>query len=364
MSAAGISSLGFVDISGDAGSHVVVARGTQRDWQGHPNTLLLPDGRTMFCVWQARRDGTSKHGAPCGPLKRSDDGGLTWSELLDVPESWWRVAHGHPTIHRLTDREGNARIFVFARTQELREMVQAMSSDEGRTWTEARPVGEIVYWTAPQSIEPVSGGRRHLMWYERSEEGAGAPGAIWQSASDDGGMTWGDSRAVVALEGGLLCEPAVVRSPDGARLLLLMRENAREPSFYALSDDEGESWSEARALPRALNGDRHDGVYAPDGRLVIVFRDRDEASPACGHFVAWVGTWEDIPAGREGQYRVKLLHSHAKFDTGYPGIELLPDGTIVATTYVRYAPDELHSVVSVRFRLEEMDRRLAAGAAI
>lgn len=347
----------FIDLSTEEDRHVIVARGNDRDWQGHPNTLLMPDGCTIFCVWQSRHDGTDRHGAPNGSIKRSDDGGMTWSELLEVPENWRTESWGAPTIHRLFDREGNARIIVFSRTEELREMVTAISPDDGRTWLPAQHTPQFVYWTAPQSVRTVAEGTDHLMWYERSADGEGAPGAIWQSASDDGGVTWGDSRPVVELEGALLCEPAVLHSPDGAQFMLLMRENALTPSFYALSDDQGETWSEARPLPAPLTGDRHDGVYAPDGRLIIVLRDRDEASPSCGHFVAWVGRYEDIVEGREGQYRVKLLHTHRQFDTGYPGIELLPDGTIVATTYVKYRADELHSVVSVRFSLDEIDGR-------
>ncbi len=352
----------FVDISADTDRQVIVARGTQRDWQGHPNTLLLPDGRTMFCVWQSRHDGTDRHGAPNGSIKRSDDGGLTWSDLLCVPGNWSTLSWGHPTIHRLIAPDEESRIFVFSRTEELREMVRAVSEDDGRTWSPAEHIGETAYWTAPQSILPVAESARYLMWYERSADGRGAPGVIWQSATEDGGLTWDDARSVVELKDALLCEPAVIRSPDGAQLMLLMRDNALTPSFYALSDDEGETWTEARPLPAPLTGDRHDGVYSPDGRLVIVFRDKDEASPACGHFVAWVGSYRDILEGRGGQYRVKLLHTHKQFDTGYPGIELLPDGTIVATTYVKYRPDELHSVVSVRFQLQEIDLLASAAA--
>ena len=41
-------------------------------------------------------------------------------------------------------------------------------------------------------------------------------------------------------------------------------------------------------------------------------------------------------------------------------MELLPDGTIIATTYVKYRPGkEKHSVVSVRFKIDETDRMLA-----
>ncbi|MGI6391306.1 MAG: hypothetical protein ACOX7Q_14130 [Kiritimatiellia bacterium] len=75
--------------------------------------------------------------------------------------------------------------------------------------------------------------------------------------------------------------------------------------------------------------------------------------------MAWVGTYDDIRQGRPGQYRVKLLHGYTLFDLGYPGMELLPDGTIVATTYLKYWNDaRKHSVVSTLFKLAETDALL------
>ncbi len=39
-----------------------------------------------------------------------------------------------------------------------------------------------------------------------------------------------------------------------------------------------------------------------------------------------------------------------------PPQPLLPDGTIVATTYIRYRPGpEQHSIVTTRFTLDELD---------
>jgi hypothetical protein len=95
--------------------------------------------------------------------------------------------------------------------------------------------------------------------------------------------------------------------------------------------------------------------------MVVCFRDQALNSPTKGHFVAWVGTYDDLKAGRPGQYRVKLLHHYGKAigDCGYPGVELLADGTIVTTTYVQYAAGpEKNSVVSVRFKLSETDALL------
>ncbi len=89
--------------------------------------------------------------------------------------------------------------------------------------------------------------------------------------------------------------------------------------------------------------------------------------------MAWVGTYEDIRHARPGQFRIKLLHHYgsrrggygwANADTGYPGMELLPDGTIVATTYIKYWNDDRrHSVVSTRFKLDELRVKRAKAAA-
>jgi hypothetical protein len=42
-------------------------------------------------------------------------------------------------------------------------------------------------------------------------------------------------------------------------------------------------------------------------------------------------------------------------DTAYPGLELLPDGTFVTTTYGHWVEGEDPYIVSVRLRLEELD---------
>jgi dethiobiotin synthetase len=47
--------------------------------------------------------------------------------------------------------------------------------------------------------------------------------------------------------------------------------------------------------------------------------------------VGWVGTYEDIVEGREGQYRVRLMKNHKEFDCAYPGVEILPERITKAT---------------------------------
>ena len=353
------ASLPVVDLSQDTARHVIIGQGTEAVYQGHPTTLLLPDGKTMFCVW------TQGHGGPCGPMKRSDDGGKTWSALLPVPENW-KTTRNCPALYRLTDPQGVTRLFVFAgqgpggtRQPDNGTMQRSFSLDDGKTWSPMQSINlECVMPFC--TIMPVEGGNKLIGLTNIRRPGETKDtksNIVTQSESTDGGLTWSPWRVLVDLGDLKPCEPEVVRSPDGKQLLCMMRENVRsEPAHFITSDDEGKTWSEVKALPPGLHGDRHKAVYAQDGRLVVCFRDTGRDSPTKNHFVAWVGRYGDIVSGKDGEYKVKLLNSHKGSDCGYPGLELLPDGTFVATTYIKYRPGaEQNSVVSTRFTLAETD---------
>lgn len=339
--------LPFIDLSGETGRHVVIARGTEEIYQGHPTTVLMPDGHTMFAVWSLG------HGGPAGPMARSDDGGLTWTRLDDRLPAGYAQHRNCPSIYRLTDQAGRERLWVFSAKP---QMPRIMSDDGGETWREVEPLGFECVMTFSSIVRLKDG--RYLGLYHRGPEGQDrAPLVVLQTITADGGFTWSEPRVVASVTGKNPCEPFVFRSPDGDELCVLMRENTHTGrSLMMFSSDEGATWSDPVDTPWGLTGDRHMGAYSPDGRLVVAFRDRALNSPTRNHFVAWVGTYDDIRRGHPGQYRVKLLHSHAGGDCGYPGLELLPDGTLVATTYIKYRPGaEKHSVMSVRFKLAEID---------
>jgi hypothetical protein len=345
----------IIDISAEADRHVIIAAGTPEVYQGHPTSLLMPNGRTMFCVWSIG------HGGPCGPMARSDDGGLTWQRLDHLLPAGFREHRNCPSIYRLVDAAGRERLWVFSAQPNMPRIV---SENGGATWREEAPLGFACVMTFSSMVRLKNG--NYLGMYHRRSDGepGEARGAVFlqvlQTETADGGLTWSAPRVVAAVAGKMPCEPFVFRSPDGDELCCLMRENTHKGcSLMMFSRDEAATWSEPVDTPLTLTGDRHMGIVTPDGRVVVAFRDQAPESPTKGHFVAWVGTYEDIRQGMPGQYRVKLLHSYAGGDCGYPGLEQLPDGTIVATTYIKYRPgSEQHSVVSTRFLLPELDRRM------
>ena len=347
-----------IDLSGQAHRRVIVDRIADR-YLGQPDTVLLTDGKTILVCYP------NGHGGPDTVLKRSADGGLTWSDRLPVPKSFLGD-HNAPTIHRVTDPKGVERLILFVSHPVMKLSV---SPDNGKTWSPLKPIfpdemkGAPGYkgHAPPKSVVRLTDGRYLAMYHDHYTRDRKKVVESIQVISKDGGLTWSEPRCVTRhplYPGAHPCEPGIIRSPDGEQLLCLLRENSRKyNSMYMVSNDEGATWSDLKEMSLALKGDRHIPRYTPDGRLITTIRDMDKTSPTYGDFVLWVGTYEDIIRGRDGQYRVRLLDNKSgrPGDTGYAGLVLLPDGTFVSTTYCVLTAGEQPLIVSVRFTMKELD---------
>ncbi len=339
-----------IDLADDADSIIVVDREAGQ-YLGHPTAALLEDGRTLIAVYP------KGHGRGPILMKKSTDGGRTWSDRLPTPDNW-STSKETPTIHRVVDpRTGDRRLILFSGLHPIRI---AASDDDGATWTALEPVGDFGGIVAMSSVVTLKDGRLLALFHDDGRffraGGAAGPFTLYQIESADGGRTWSEPEAIFTSSEAHLCEPGVIRSPDGGRLVMLLRENSRRRnSHLMISDDEGATWSEPRELPAALTGDRHVGRYLADGRLFISFRDTAHESPTKGDWVAWVGTFDDIIEGRSGAYRVRLMDNHHRWDCAYPVVEVLPDGTIFTMTYGHWTPGESPWIAARRLRVETLD---------
>ncbi len=341
-----------IDLSGDKKRQVIVDR-EEGQYLGHPTTVLLEDGRTMLAVYP------KGHGRGAIVYKRSEDGGRTWSGRLPVPANW-STSQEVPTIYRTVDAHGVRRLILFSGLYPIR---MSVSEDDGVSWSPLAPIGKWGGIVAMAGCVPLRTGKGNYlaMFHDdgRFFKGEGKSIGImtlYATFSRDGGLTWSHPREVFTSDSVHLCEPGIIRSPDGNQLAVLLRENRRvRNSFVMFSNDEGKTWTAPRELPAALTGDRHTGRYTPDGRLFISFRDTAGESPTQGDWVGWVGTYEDIVEGKEGQYRVRLMDNKHSWDCAYPGVEVLPDSTIVGTTYGHWEKKKEPYIVSVRFSLAEID---------
>jgi hypothetical protein len=314
----------------------------------------------MLCVYP------EGHGRGAIRYQRSSDGGLTWSGPLETPASW-ATSKEVPTLHRVIDAEGNKRLIMWSGLYPAR---LAVGEDEGKTWSELKPAGDWGGVVVMASVAPLRTGPGHYiaLFHDDGRFIRAVPQqsdpvtfTLYKSLSTDGGLTWSQPDGYFSSSDMHCCEPGLIRSPDGLQLAVLLRENSRrENSQIIFSEDEGRTWSEPRPLPDSLNGDRHTGKYGPDGRLFISFRSRSpqgKTSPYEGDWVGWVGMYENLVAGDAGQYYVRLKDNTKGADCAYPGVEVLPDGTFVTTTYGHWERGQEPYILCVRFTLDELDRR-------
>lgn len=374
-------SIKIVDFTGKT-ERIILARGDEKTYQAHPTTVLLGDNKTMYCVWNIG------HGGNAGPLAKSEDGGKTWKRLDSIMPKAYRLFRNCPSIYRIKDPQGKERLFVLSQKTRTIDglgvteqsanysgyMPRAVSEDAGKTWRLMPPLGGaelsspfMCIMTFSSMIE-LKDGSTLGFFHKGNKKGQDSDLCIMKSITKDGGLTWSTPETVLTPEdlGGDLqpCEPLLMRSPDGAEICCIMRDNSRinGASLVMFSRDEGKTWSKPIDTPWALSGDRHCGIYLKDGRILIAFR---EQLPQSGFprlsFGAWLGAYDDIKNGKPGQYFILLSKSTTKTMRGwvdgyYSGLHQLPDGTIVATTYETIEGDKACSITVHRFRIEDIEK--------
>ena len=339
----------YIDLNSDKSRQIIVDKETEQ-YLAHPVTVLHDNQRTIFVVYP------KGHASGELVLKRSDDGGLTWSNRLKVPENW-KTSISCPTIHKLCDKTGKSRFVILTGNEGDASVPvrQSISEDGGETWSPLIPIGTPGYGnyvTGSSIIKLKNGDYMSLQHFDYFE--------LYKIISQDGGLTWSTPVQITNFSPkAKLCEPCCLRSPDGNQIAVLIRDFYRKNKSYVMSsDDEGVSWSIPRELPKELTGERAVARYAPDGRLVITFRDVLESRPSWGDWVVWVGTYQDIIDNRPGQYLVRLMDNHGGgdgCDCGYAGLELLPDDTFVLTSYGHWLKGVNPYIVCIRLKLEELD---------
>lgn len=350
-------------------------------YMAHPDAVLLKNGKILMMY-------PAGHGKGAVLSRLSADGGKSWSEQLKSTPKSWESSRETPTVYRLkfTDGKTADKLIMISANPKWWDEPElddggfncSVSSDEGETWTEFEtfydvnsscPVVPIVAMASLTQLK--ENGKFVDKWMGFFHDAEFYNYKTVLTFDENGKPRWSEPEKYFAPyreteQQSNMCEVEVIRSDMGRgdKLCLLTRSNSKKMnSLVSFSEDEGKTWSEPRELPAALNGERHKADYAPDGRLFITFRSIERGPKAEANapegttggwvsegWVAWVGTFEDLEKGGEGQYRIKLAHTYiegqtkpeycANADTGYCGNVVLHDGTIVTSTYGKFSPDD------------------------
>ncbi len=373
------------------------------DYLAHPDSVLLKNGNILTMYPKG-------HGKGAVLTKISADGGKSWTQSVENTPKSWENSLETPTVYRLkfTDGKTDDKLIMISANPKWPNMSTnggfncSVSTDEGVSWTEFecfydkdsdRPVIPIVAMASLTQLK--ENGLFVDKWMGLFHDADFYNYKTILTFDEEGNPQWSapekymsDYRDIEAKAN--MCEVECIRSDggEGDELCIIARSNSkRMNSLISFSTDEGKTWSEPAEVPAALNGERHKAEWTLDGRLFITFRSIErgqKAKKAIGFkpfntkkwlsegWVAWVGTYEDLKTGGEGQYRIKLAHIYldgqtspeysANADTGYCGNVVLPDGTIVTSTYGKFSPDEPASdgkyktfICSKRINLNDTD---------
>ena len=90
-------------------------------------------------------------------MKKSQDGGLTWSDRLQTPPSW-KSSLEVPTLFPVEDASGKKRIIMFSGLYPAR---MAISEDNGETWSELKTLGDWGGIVVMGDLVPLNTGKGH-----------------------------------------------------------------------------------------------------------------------------------------------------------------------------------------------------------
>ena len=221
---------------------------------------------------------------PAPMLYRSQDGGRTWEEQGRMKMEWsltGMISDGGVSFLRLKD--GRLAFLAHRHVQGLHGgglPAISFSSDDGKTWTPARLIGEPegVWYVMNDRLIQLRSGRLLAPVAHMAEESGVREGQKNVSLcffSDDGGLTWNRSRTPVKLDDERgMAEPAVAEV-DGGRILLLAR-TGRGCLYAAWSADGAETWSQPEPTSLVSACSSLTLKTLPDARLIVFY---DHAKP-------------------------------------------------------------------------------------
>ena len=218
--------------------------------------LVATKKGTLLAFCEGRRKSRADHGDIDLVLKRSTDGGRTWSPMQVV---WDDGAHTIGNPCPVVDQQSGTIWLPFCRDND--RVFITKSTDDGATWAKPTEITASVkrkpwtwYATGPGHGIQLASGRLLVPCDHRDPT---LPGATHRKTtcrshaivSDDHGATW----AIAGISTPRTNECEAVQTASGV-LYLNMRNNfGRHRRAFAWSKDQGATWSEPKFHPELVS---------------------------------------------------------------------------------------------------------------
>lgn len=220
-----------------------------------PALTVTPKG-TLLAICEGRKTSSSDHGDIDLVLKRSTDGGVTWSAMALLYEEGGnaKITIGNPCV--VVDQVTNVVWLLFTRNNE--RVFVTSSSDEGQTWSKPRDVTASTkrpdwswYATGPgNGIQLVKGPNKDRLLIpcdhrDKNVKDKKLSTHAHIGYSDDHGKTW----QLGGTTEDRMNECAVAELTDGSLLLNMRSYRDRSCRGIAQSKDGGLTWAPVKDDP-------------------------------------------------------------------------------------------------------------------
>ena len=205
--------------------------------------LVVTRAGTVLAVCEGRKNDRRDVGDIDLVLRRSSDGGRSWSEMEVIADDGEHTM-GNPCP--VADRESDTIWLPLCRNNQ--RILLMKSTDDGRTWSEPADITEEAMdtgWfrvgTGPGHGIQMRGGRLVIPCWADGVERLGEVQFSFVFYSDDGGRTWARGGA---LDDNTSDECEAVELADGSLYMNMRSRRGQGQRAYSFSRDGGESWSE------------------------------------------------------------------------------------------------------------------------